>query len=529
MSWFLQSLGNLLEPSGRDRAGNRDLPVLSITMKNGLVDQSEKFKKRIASLDTSNYRVAYKNELVVGFPIDEGVIGFQTKYPAGIVSPAYDIWCLKDEANTYIPYFERILRSPQARSLYASKMQGAVARRRSLTKGDFLNLEIPFPLLEDQIRIAHLLGKVDELIAHRKHHLQQLDDLLKSVFLEMFGDPVRNDKGWKTPSLIEVTDFENGDRSSNYPSGADLIGEGILFLSTKNIVNNQLDLSNKTFITREKFESLSRGKAISGDVLITLRGTLGSCCIFDSMDYFEAFINAQMMIIRPKPAIQSIYLHGFITSQRISGLLQQIGTGAAVPQLTATQLKELRIPLPPTELQNQFATIVEKIEGVKSLNQQSLTDLEALYGTLSQQAFKGELDLSRIPLPSAPVNNENESAPMTAIFFSKTTPKIVLPEPAADAKLNEPQQRQQAIAKWLDAYRLQLGEDEAFATQAFVAAANDLLLAREDETPAWSLVDHDQLKDWVFVALASGKLKQAYDDEGNHIALQSAAATQAPG
>ena len=187
MSWVAKPLGEILDPSGQHRAGDQDLPVLSITMKHGLVDQADKFKKRVASADTSNYRIAYKNELVVGFPIDEGVLGFQTKYPAGIVSPAYDIWKLKAELDCHIPYLERYLRSPQARSLYASRMQGAVARRRTLTKADFLDLAIPFPPLDDQIRIAHLLEKVEGLIAQRKQHLQQLDDLLKSVFLEMFA------------------------------------------------------------------------------------------------------------------------------------------------------------------------------------------------------------------------------------------------------------------------------------------------------------------------------------------------------
>ena len=94
MSWAPKPLSEILDQSGRHRAGDQDLPVLSITMKHGLVDQAEKFKKRVASSDTSNYRIAYKNELVVGFPIDEGVLGFQTKYPAGIVSPAYDVWRL---------------------------------------------------------------------------------------------------------------------------------------------------------------------------------------------------------------------------------------------------------------------------------------------------------------------------------------------------------------------------------------------------------------------------------------------------
>ena len=216
MSWTHKALGEILEQSGRHRAGDQDLPLLSITMKHGLVDQADKFKKRVASSDTSNYRVAYKNELVVGFPIDEGVLGFQTKYPAGIVSPAYDIWKLRSEVDSHIPYLERYLRSAQARSSYASRMQGAVARRRSLTKTDFLNLEIPFPPIDNQIRIAHLLGKVEGLIVQRKQHLKQLDDLLKSVFLDMFGDPVRNEKGWKIGSLGSYGSFKNG---LNYGKG----------------------------------------------------------------------------------------------------------------------------------------------------------------------------------------------------------------------------------------------------------------------------------------------------------------------
>ncbi len=211
MNWPVKPLGDIFLQSGKTRAGEKKYPVLSITMKHGLVDQADKFKKRIASKDVSKYRVAFKNELVVGFPIDEGVLGFQTKYPAGIVSPAYDIWKLKTLNDVYIPYLERYLRSFQARHLYASKMQGAVARRRSLTKKDFLGLEIPFPEKGNQKCIAHLLGKVEGLITQRKQHLQQLDELLKSVFLDMFGDPVKNEKGWDKKPFGEIlTDIESG-------------------------------------------------------------------------------------------------------------------------------------------------------------------------------------------------------------------------------------------------------------------------------------------------------------------------------
>ena len=387
--------------------------------------------------------------------------------------------------------------------------------------GEIENFEIPVPEeFDDQIRIAHLLGKVEGLIAKRKQNLQQLDDLLKSVFLEMFGDPVRNEKGWNTPTLIEVAYFENGDRSSKYPSGPDLVDDGILFLSTKNIVNNRLNLDSKVFITQEKFESLSRGKATAGDVLITLRGTLGSCCIYDSDKYLQAFINAQMMIMRPKALIHSIYLHAFITSATIAGLLQRIGNGAAVPQLTATQLKALRIPLPPPELQEEFAATAEKIETIKSHYQQSLTDLEALYGALGQQAFKGELDLSRVAMPAAPIEGENPLA--AAVPALITTPVIELPE--SDLLMPALQDRTQLaplLRFWLEDYRKQLG-CAAFSLERFIAAAQTRLAElHPDNDFELSTNDYEHIKTWVFNALAAGTLTQAFDDADNRIELKA--------
>ena len=81
---------------------------------------------------------------------------------------------------------------------------------KAITQETLKKVEIPIPTLDDQIRIAHLLSKVEGLIAQRKQHLQQLDDLLKSVFLEMFGDPVRNERGWKVLPFNKIGQFISG-------------------------------------------------------------------------------------------------------------------------------------------------------------------------------------------------------------------------------------------------------------------------------------------------------------------------------
>jgi len=190
--------------------------------------------------------------------------------------------------------------------------------------------------------------------------------------------------------LQEISHFENGDRSSNYPSGDDIKNDGVLFLSTKNVVDDRLDLSTSVFITAEKFKSLSRGKAKRNDLIITLRGTLGACCIFDC-EYETAFINAQMMIIRPKVEGTHNYLHALLTSKQAKDRFARIGYGAAVPQLSASQLSELTIPDPPLDLQLEFARRAVAVEKLKAVHRASLYELDALFAVLQYRAFSGEL------------------------------------------------------------------------------------------------------------------------------------------
>jgi type I restriction enzyme M protein len=150
-------LGELFERSGFDRVGSlKNVPIMSITMHEGLIDQKDKFNKRIASKDISVYKKAYRNELVVGFPIDEGVLGFQTKYDYAAVSPAYKVWKLKN-LDFNVEVIEMILRSKKMREIYRSKMQGSVDRRRSIPDDIFLEIEIPVPAqnIMDKILSQH--------------------------------------------------------------------------------------------------------------------------------------------------------------------------------------------------------------------------------------------------------------------------------------------------------------------------------------------------------------------------------------
>ena len=152
--WRMIKLGELLTETAQKKAGEKTLPVLSITKARGLIDQSEKFSKRVASENTSGYKLVHRNELVVGFPSDEKVLGFQKKYDVAVVSPAYTIWKLNPELSCNLEFVEMILRSDELSRFFSAKLQGTTGRRRMVPKKDFLATLVPLPPLAEQERVV---------------------------------------------------------------------------------------------------------------------------------------------------------------------------------------------------------------------------------------------------------------------------------------------------------------------------------------------------------------------------------------
>ena len=179
------NLGDLIVAAKNNRCGDCDFPVLSITKNDGIVLQSEKFKKRIASKDTANYKIVHRGQLVQGIHIDEANFGIQEVVDIGIVSPAYKIWDIK--RNAIVPkYLEVVLRSPRSIAYYASKFNGSIKRRERLSDKDFLQMRIPCPSVDEQIYAIEVLDKIIALIDSRKQQLLELDNLIKARFVDLF-------------------------------------------------------------------------------------------------------------------------------------------------------------------------------------------------------------------------------------------------------------------------------------------------------------------------------------------------------
>ena len=267
-------LSSLISRANSERCGSRHYPVLSMTMHDGLVLQSDRFKKEIASKNKSQYKVVRRGQLVVGFPIDEGVLATQEVTDRGIVSPAYDIWDI--EQSLVLPkYLELSLRSEKAIEYYRAKLKGTTARRRSIRKDDFLSMSINVPGIDQQRFALDRMKAVDGLLSGCRFQLDKLDDLVKSRFIEMFGDC----SSYASAALADACIvFSDGD----WIESKDQSDEGIRLIQTGNIGNGvYLDKSSRAkFVSLKTFKELRCTEVFPGDILISrLPDPVGRCCI----------------------------------------------------------------------------------------------------------------------------------------------------------------------------------------------------------------------------------------------------------
>ncbi len=291
-------------------------------------------------------------------------------------------------ANLDARFLLHFLRQDWVRVAGERRMTGSGGQRR-VPKAFLENLAVPGLSVPEQRRIAAILDQADKLRCLRRQSLSSLGALKQSIFDCMFGR-VAAPKNLTLSRLANLAELINGDRSSNYPSGADITDVGIPFLSTTNIRNGELDLTSCNFITKQKFAALSRGKLARNDIIITLRGTLGQCALFDC-EYETGFINAQMMIIRCSERVVPRYLQEYLSLPSVQSHLKASNSGTAVPQLTAAQMKELEIVVPEPRAQREFVRRFDRVDGVFRDNVGHLNDMDNLFASLQHRAFREEL------------------------------------------------------------------------------------------------------------------------------------------
>ncbi|WUD72197.1 restriction endonuclease subunit S [Streptomyces sp. NBC_00510] len=377
------ALGDIIKPAVLRRAGSEELPILSMTMRDGLVDQADKFKKRVASADTSAYRVVDRDQLVVGFPIDEGVLSFQALYDSAIVSPAYEIWDLIDPDSVSRDFLERFLRSPRALKYYAAKLQGSTARRRSLPRDVFLALPVPLPPLAEQKRIAAVLDQVDALRAKRREAIALLDDLGQSIFLDMFGDPVVNSKDWPVRKLGNMGTLDRGVSKHRPRNDPALLGGEFPLIQTGDVAGSGGYITRFTSTYSDIGLNQSRLWP-AGTLCITIAANIAKTGILT----FDACFPDSVVGFTASPA-KIEYIRAWLSF--LQEALEASAPESAQKNINLAVLRNLEIPYPGEDLIRVFSERVKAIEAFKGTHRTHLATLDELFNSLQHRAFSGNL------------------------------------------------------------------------------------------------------------------------------------------
>ena len=347
-------LGKFVTEYSVRNKGNEDIPVYSVTNSQGFC--TEYFGKEVASQDKTTYKIVPQGYFAYNpSRINVGSVDWQRNEERVIVSPLYNVFSVSDGIDRqYLYYF---LRSDLGRQMIKSKASGSV---RDNLKIDMLKeMTIPDISIEEQRYCSSVLDKLQLLIIKRQQELQKLNELIKARFVEMFGDPISNPKGWKKEKAEKHIDLLSG-----YPFQSEqYVDEGINICGGLIIMPQKIQWQDcKHWSTVDGFEDYLLAE---DDIVMALdRPWISDGFKIAQVDatHLPALLIQRTARIRGIDVNQQYLFHCFVNGgfDKHSNV-----TGSLVPHISAKDIRSFEILLPPTELQNQFADFVKQLDKSK--------------------------------------------------------------------------------------------------------------------------------------------------------------------
>lgn len=341
---------------------------------------------------------------------EDGLYPFFTcsRIPLSINTYAYDCECILIAGNgdlnvkyyngkfnayqrTYILQLKNDVNGVEMRYIFAFfNLYIEELRRKSIggiikyiKLGDLTNALLPLPDITTQLSIVSELDKINELIRLKKEQLKDYDNLAQSIFYEMFGDPVENDKGWELKKLGEVCSVGTG--STPNRKNKEYYEHGIYPWVKSTEVCNLPIYSVEEFITEEALQNTNCGLYPKDSILMAMYGqgkTRGQVGLLK----IEACTNQVVAAIVPSKKINSIFLYRHL--MLMYEHIRDMARGGNQANLNLTIVRSIQILLPPLPLQHLFAQRIEQIERQKSAVQKSIIDLETILASRMQYWFE---------------------------------------------------------------------------------------------------------------------------------------------
>jgi type I restriction enzyme, S subunit len=348
---------------------------------------SDKFitetKKRIRPEGVSRSRMVKLGDFLL-----TNSMSFGRPYIMGTSGCIHDGWLVLSSKHGDVDqdYFFHLLGSDFIYAKFTKLAAGATVKNLNI---DLVSgVEVNFPPLEEQRRIAAILDQAETLRTQRRQALAHLDTLTQSLFLDMFGDPVANPKGWLIRTLDEVTTKVTDGEHLN-PAFAEI---GMPIVMAGNVLDDRIDLNAAKRVTVPLGMQFRKkcGPEL-GDLLIVGRGaTIGRLC---RVNVDETFcLMGSVILVKPdRTLLDERFLSGMLVLPSMHAQLYKSSGSSAQQAIYLKDVKKLKCPVPPLALQQTFATRIQAIEALKATHRTALAQLDALFASLQQRAFAGEL------------------------------------------------------------------------------------------------------------------------------------------
>ncbi|RNF38876.1 restriction endonuclease subunit S [Planococcus salinus] len=370
--WRNISLGEVLKESKEVKSGKSNLPIATSSRK-GLFLQSDYFNgKRSYDTDEINFKVVPRGYVTYRHMSDDSTFHFNINQLADeiLVSPEYPVFTTSKGADIQFILYHLNSHGNFKNFCIMQKLGGT---RTRLYFKKLQNYKLFIPSIEEQQKISTFLQLLNKRIEKQEEKIEKLEQYKKGMMQKIFSQELRfkdEDGGefpeWHEKPLPEIIEVIDGDRGKNYPSKSDFLEEGYcLFLNTKNVTKNGFNFINKSFITKEKHESMRKGTLKRNDIVMTSRGSIGNVVLYDHTIPFEVVrINSAMLIIRLKDEDLNIaFFEQLLKSRVIKNFVDTSSVGSAQPHITVKDLNRVRVSIPSnvTE-QKKIANISKRFE-----------------------------------------------------------------------------------------------------------------------------------------------------------------------
>lgn len=256
----------------------------------------------------------------------------------------------------------------------------------TLNKATISQHKIGYPHSSIQLSIVAELNKINDLIGQKKSQLKDLDSLARSIFYDMFGDPVDNEKGWEVKNMVDLcTNIVDCPHST--PKKSDFVTD-YPCIRTSELKGGSITWDTMQYLEKEEYEKrIARLKPEAGDIVFGREGSIGDAVILPKGYNFS--LGQRTMLLRANTKILSnVFLHRVILSEWIKQQIEYVNVSSTVAHVNIKDFKQFTVPLPPLPLQQSFAAKIAALEQKKQMIKASIKDLETLLASRMQFWFE---------------------------------------------------------------------------------------------------------------------------------------------